>query len=148
MKKLTLFLLAALCLSAQAFGQAAYSGTLTAFTTETIAGRTVIVPAPLASITVYAAGTTTKSSVCTSDTGLSCSSSAPSNPFTADSQGNFGFYIAAGAYDYTITPVSGTVQGPYRINLPLGITLPSTISLAGTIIPASSGGTGANNTPT
>jgi hypothetical protein len=127
MKKTTLFLLAALCLTAQAFGQAAYSGTLNAFTTETVAGRTVIVPAPLASITVYAAGTTTKSSVCTSDTGLSCSSSAPSNPFTADSQGNFGFYIAAGAYDYTITPVSGTVQGPYRINLPLGITLPSTI---------------------
>jgi hypothetical protein len=137
MKKLTLFLLAALSLSAQAFGQAAYSGILTAQTTESITGRTVVVPAPLATITVYGYGTTVKSTVCPTVTiDGTCTSSAPNNPITADSQGNFGFFIAAGAYDYTVTPVSGTVQGPYHIFLPLGITPPSTLSLGAlTIVP-------------
>lgn len=119
MKKLTLFLLAALSMGAQAFGQAVYSGTLTAQTTTIVndTHTTVIVPLPLATITVYNYGTAVKASVCPDATQLGCTASAPNNPITADVRGNFGFWIGAGSYDYTITPVSGTVQGPYHITL-------------------------------
>lgn len=121
MKKLTLFLLAALSLSAQAFGQAArFDGV--AQSTRLVNGITLTIPLPSATITVYNFGTTTKASVCPDITATSCTSTTPNNPVTSDAQGNFGFWIPGGVYDYTVTPSSGTVQGPYHAVVPFGVT--------------------------
>jgi hypothetical protein len=119
MKKTTLFLLAALCLTAQAFGQAArFDGV--AQSTRLVNGITLTIPLPSATITVYNFGTTTKASVCPDITATSCSATVPNNPVTSDAQGNFGFWIPGGVYDYTVTPSSGTVQGPYHAVVPFG----------------------------
>jgi hypothetical protein len=115
--KTLLFLAAFLCLSIASFGQAARFDSQ-AWTTGTILANTgVVKTVPSASITVctYPAatfGACTKVPLCTDSTMASCSTG--SNPVTADSSGNFGFWVAPGKYDYWITAFAANT-GPYHI---------------------------------
>jgi hypothetical protein len=111
-----------LCLGSSAFGQAArFDSVAQTTTTVSATNTTVLVPLPGATVTVCtypSNGTlpcTNKASICPGVTvDGSCTSSAPNNPITADSLGNFGFWAPGGSYDYTICAVSGVCQGPYH----------------------------------
>lgn len=156
MKPLFRLALAVLFLAGAAFGQAAYSGPQVANVLTTVNGTSVVAPSPSAAVYVctfpatYVSGSacTNKASVCPDPTGVGCTSSAPNNPITANARGEFGFFIAAGAWDYIVCPTTGSCSTPYHIFLPFGITPPNTVSLAGIVVAPSAGGTGANNTAT
>lgn len=71
---------------------------------------------------------------------------------TSDAKGNYGFYIGAGTFDYTITVSTGQSFGPYVVSLgvPTGMSItPSTISgVAFSIASAPTGATESGNTVT
>lgn len=130
MMKRLLFLGFMLACSALAFGQAARYDSV-AQSTTIIQTKTIIIPMPLATVTVCAFPAvgglpcTNKAPVCPDETLAGCTTSAPLNPLTADAQGNFGFWVAAGSYDYTVCPVNITAgqpcQGPFHVILALPV---------------------------
>lgn len=123
MKKLSLSILLMGVVCSHAFGQAArFDSVAQTTTTVSATNTTVLVPLPGATVTVlnYPANGlpgTNKASVCPDSTLVGCTTGAPNNPITADARGNFGFWIAAGTYDYTVCAPSGVCQGPYHIVL-------------------------------
>jgi hypothetical protein len=122
------YLVALLLLCGCVHGQAArFDGV--AETTISVNGTTVTAPAPAAVITVCAYpavsssgwACTNKVSVCTDITAAICSSSAPTNPVTANVHGNFGFWVAGGVNQYMVCPASGSCRGSYNALVPWGI---------------------------
>ncbi len=113
MRKLLLLLL--LAIPAPVFGQGAFVPLQTA--TKTVAG--FLAPAPLATITVCAAGSigTPCSLALTNAVFFDVALTQPKpNPFQADSSGNYQFAIAPGTYTVTVTG-TGVVGYSYQISV-------------------------------
>jgi len=131
-------LIAVVLMSACGFGQAARYDAPAEITTS-INGVSTNAPAPSALITVCgypATGglpCTNKAAVCPDVTAIGCTTGAPNNPVTADAQGNFGFWISPGLYQYSICPVGGTCRGPYTAMVPFGVNSAGTPTFGGTV---------------
>jgi hypothetical protein len=117
--KKVLIVLAVLMFGGISFGQVAGRFDAPAQTVVNFAGRTFLAPSAGASVTICsypATGglpCTNKASVCPDSTAVGCTTGAPNNPITADTEGNFGFWALAGTYSYSVCPVSGVCDGPY-----------------------------------
>lgn len=123
--------IAILLLVAGAVGQAARYDS-TGQTVVSLTGVSLLAPAPGSSITVCnypatggiasgAAGPCTNTAaVCPDSTLTGCTTGSPNNPVFADAQGNFGYWVAPGVYQYTICPSGGTCKGPFNAWIPIG----------------------------
>jgi len=113
-------LLAVLCLSSLACGQAGRFDSQR-WTTATVSGTTGLVktvPGAVVTVCTYPTatfGACVKAPLCTDATASSCSTST--NPVTADSQGNYAWWILPGKYDYWIRAFGDNV-GPYSVVAP------------------------------
>jgi hypothetical protein len=91
-----------------------------AWTSSYVAGQTVLIPVANAQITVcnYPATVVPCTNLATLYVGPTIlGGTSPTNPVSTDQYGNFGFWAAAGYYQYTVTNSLGQSAGPYTIVL-------------------------------
>ena len=113
------------------------SNVTTSATNVPIGAQAPIYTYPFSKITVCAyPASPTSGAPCTntitpySDMGLQTPLS--SNPFSADGQGKFGFWLASGTYSYSVTTPAGVYLGTYNISLGGAAGSGSVTSVSGT----------------